>query len=79
MINYTYNQLENTDWVIFNLDRQSTMFILSNERDENGDFLRGLPEHDKMISDFQNTEKLEYFIRLLLDDPGTAFMIYNNL
>jgi hypothetical protein len=79
MINYNYYQLENTDWVIFNLDKESTMFILSDEKDENGNYLRGLPEHGKMIEDFKDKTNLEYFIQLLIDNPSTAFSIYNNL
>ena len=79
MINYSYYQLENTYWIIFNLDKESTMFILSDEKDENGDYLRGLPEHDNMIEDFKDKTNMEYFIQLLIDNPSTAFSIYNNL
>ena len=78
MIKYSYNQIENGDWVITNVDTSSTMFILSDEQAEDGTFLRGLPEHVQMIQDFEDVSKLEYFIQLLIDNPGTAFSIYNN-
>ena len=78
MVNYSYDQIENGDWVITNTDTQSTMFILSDEQDVEGNFVRGLPEHMQMIQDFQNISNLEYFISLLEADPGTAFMIYNS-
>jgi hypothetical protein len=78
-MNYTYTQIENSDWVITNMDTQSTMFILSQEQDADGNFVRGLPEHVQMIQDFQDVTKLEYFINLLLENPATAFSIYNNL
>jgi hypothetical protein len=78
MINYSYNQIGNGDWVITNVNTNSTMFILSDEQDADGTFLRGLPEHAIMIKDFQDVSKLEYFIQLLIDNPGTAFSIYNN-
>jgi hypothetical protein len=78
MIKYSYNQIENGDWVITNVDANSTMFILSDEQAEDGTFLRGLPEHVQMIQDFEDVSKLEYFIQLLIDNPGTAFSIYNN-
>ena len=78
MINYSYNQIENGDWVITNTDTQTTMFILSDEQDANGNFVRGLSEHKQMIQDFKDTSKLEYFISLLEADLGTAFIIYNS-
>jgi hypothetical protein len=77
MINYNYDQIENGDWVITNADTNSTMFILSEEQDIEGSFVRGFPEHAIMIKDFQDTSKLEYFISLLETNPGTAFIIYN--
>ena len=77
MIKYSYEQIENGDWVITNTDTQTTMFILSEEQDENGNFIRGLAEHPQMIKDFQDVSKLEYFISLLETNPGTAFIIYN--
>jgi len=78
MINYSYNQIENGDWVITNVDTNSTMFILSDEQADDGTFLRGLPEHAIMIKDFEDVSKLEYFISLLETNPGTAFTIYNS-
>ena len=77
MIKYSYDQIENGDWVITNVDANSTMFILSDEQAEDGTFLRGLPEHVQMIKDFQDVSKLEYFISLLETNPGTAFTIYS--
>ena len=77
MIKYSYDQIENGDWVITNTDTQTTMFILSDEQAEDGTFVRGLPEHAIMIKDFQDVSKLEYFISLLEANPGTAFTIYN--
>lgn len=35
--------------------------------------------HAKMIEDFRDESKLEYFKQLLEQDPNTAFTIYNNL
>ena len=35
--------------------------------------------HAKMIEDFKDESKLEYFKQLLDADPNTAFSIYNNL
>jgi hypothetical protein len=78
MINYSYDQIENGDWVITNSDTQSTMFILSDEQADDGTFLRGFPEHSVMIKDFQDVSKLEYFISLLQADPSTAYQIYLN-
>ena len=78
MINYSYDQIENGDWVITNLDTQSTLFILSDEQDADGNFVRGFAEHVIMIKDFQDVSKLEYFISLLEINPGTAFTIYNS-
>jgi hypothetical protein len=78
MIKYSYDQIENGDWVITNVDTNSTMFILSDEQAEDGTFLRGLPEHVQMIKDFEDVSKLEYFISLLETNLGTAFTIYNS-
>jgi len=35
--------------------------------------------HTKMIDDFKDDKKLEYFKQLLEANPNTAFSIYNNL
>jgi putative heme iron utilization protein len=78
MINYSYDQIENGDWVITNVDTNSTMFILSDEQAEDGTFVRGFPEHIQMIKDFEDVSKLEYFISLLETNAGTAFTIYNS-
>lgn len=78
MINYSYDQIENGDWVITNVDTNSTMFILSDEQAEDGTFVRGFPEHIQMIKDFEDVSKLEYFMSLLETNSGTAFTIYNS-
>jgi hypothetical protein len=54
------------------------MFILSDEQAEDGTFVRGFPEHVQMIKDFVDDKKIKHFVALLLDDPATAFEIYNN-
>ena len=78
MINYSYDQIENGDWVITNVDTNSTMFILSDEQAEDETFVRGFPEHVQMIKDFEDVSKLEYFMSLLETNSGTAFTIYNS-
>jgi hypothetical protein len=35
--------------------------------------------HSKMIEDFKDDKKLDYFKQLLEQDPNTAFTIYNNI
>jgi hypothetical protein len=35
--------------------------------------------HAKMIEDFKDKSKLEYFKQLLEKDSNTAFSIYNNI
>jgi len=35
--------------------------------------------HAKMIEDFKDDTKLDYFKHLLDQDPNTAFTIYNNI
>lgn len=35
--------------------------------------------HAKMIQDFKDEKKLNYFKELLLNNPDTAFTIYNKL
>ena len=35
--------------------------------------------HAKMIEDFKDDKKLEYFKQLLEANPNTAFSIYNNI
>ena len=80
-MNYNYIQLENRDWEL-TLSSNETwgtiIIILSEEQDSEGNFVRGLPEHPKMIQDFQDITKLEYFVSLLTTNPTTAFLIYNN-
>lgn len=80
-MNYTYKQIDNGDWVLTVFTENGViMFILSSDiigDEENPP--RGLPEHVQMIQDFQDSSKLEYFIQLLIDNPGTAFTIYLGL
>ena len=35
--------------------------------------------HAQMIEDFKDESKLEYFKQLLVENPNTAFVVYNNL
>lgn len=77
--NYTYKQLENTDWelTVF-VENQMIMFILSSDviGDENNP-PRGLPEHIQMIQDFQDASNVERFVNLLVANPANAFALYN--
>lgn len=71
---YTYTQISNTDWnLAVYLDNEVIYFSMST------DLEKGLPEHVQMIQDFIDTTKLEYFVQLLIENPATAFTIYNNL
>jgi len=78
-MNYNYTQLENGDWQLQVLvGNDVIVFILSEDLTGTEEIPpRGLPEHTRMIQDFQDTSKLEYFVSLLEADPGTAFTIYN--
>jgi|LakMenE01Jun11ns_1017448.scaffolds.fasta_scaffold9859607_2 hypothetical protein len=77
---YTYKQIENGDWQLLVIVNEiPIVFILSEDLIGTEDTPpRGLPEHIQMIQDFKDVSKLEYFIQLLIDNPGTAFSIYNN-
>ena len=73
-MNYTYRQISDTDWnLAVYLDNEVIYFSMST------DLEKGLPEHAQMIQDFMDTTKLEYFVQLLIENPATAFTIYNNL
>jgi len=73
-MNYTYTQISDTDWnLAVYLDNEVIYFSMST------DLEKGLPEHVQMIQDFIDTTKLEYFVQLLIENPATAFTIYNNL
>jgi len=73
-MSYTYTQIENGDWEL-NVPTTTwgtIFFILSADPE------RGLPQHTQMIQDFINTTNLEYFVQLLIENPATAFTIYNS-
>ena len=73
-MNYTYTQISDTDWnLVVYLGNEVIYFSMST------DLEKGLPEHVQMIQDFIDTTKLEYFVQLLIENPATAFTIYNNL
>jgi len=75
MGSYIYKQINDTDWLIeVNNLNKNICFVLSSNSEI------GLPEHIKMINDFNNDiSKLESFISLLKNNSSTAFLIYNNL
>jgi hypothetical protein len=73
-MNYSYKQISDTDWnLAVYLGDEIIYFSMST------DLEKGLPEHVQMIQDFIDTTKLEYFVQLLIENPATAFTIYNNL
>jgi hypothetical protein len=73
-MNYSYRQISDTDWnLAVYLGNEVIYFSMST------DLEKGLPEHVQMIQDFIDTTKLEYFVQLLIENPATAFTIYNNL
>ena len=61
---YSYNQTENGKIIVVN----NIIFMLDSQDEI----------HVKMITDFEDTAKLEYFVSLLKADPSTAFTIYNS-
>lgn len=63
---YTYLPIENTD--LFELRAGDFIFILDSTD----------PMYDKMIQDFNQSVNIERFITLLIEDPSTAFEIYNS-
>jgi hypothetical protein len=70
---YNYNQINETDWSLEII--KSDAHIIFNLSPVPG---IGHPEHIQMIEDFKDASKLEYFISLLIDNPTTAFSIYNS-
>ena len=71
---YNYNQINETDWSLEVIGLNThIIFSLSPVLGI------GHPEHIQMIEDFKDVSKLEYFVSLLIDNPSTAFSIYNNL
>lgn len=73
-MNYNYNQISETDWalVVIRSEQETICFNMSTDPE------RGFPQHAQMIQDFQDVTKLEYFVSLLLENPSTAFAIYNS-
>ena len=65
-MNYTYAPIY--DSILFELRVNEIIFILDSEDDA----------YSKMIADFVDDKKIKHFVALLLDDPATAFEIYNN-
>lgn len=72
-MNYNYNQISETDWalVVIRSEQETICFNMSTDPE------RGFPQHTQMIQDFQDVTKLEHFVNLLLENPSTAFAIYN--
>lgn len=72
---YNYHQISETDWALTVLrgSQETICFNMSTDPE------RGFAQHVQMIQDFYDTAKLEYFVSLLLEDPSSAFAIYNNL
>ena len=71
---YAYSQISETDWSlsVIRSEQETVCFNLSTDPE------RGFPQHIQMIQDFQDITKLEYFVGLLLENPSTAFTIYNS-
>jgi len=65
-MNYTYAPIHDSS--LFELRVNEIIFILDSEDDA----------YSKMIADFVDDKKIKHFVALLLDDPATAFEIYNN-
>lgn len=55
------------------IEVENIVFILDSNDTEFGNI------HAQMIQDFQDSEKLNYFKSLLIENPSTAFEIYNKL
>lgn len=49
------------------------IFYLNSQDEELGKL------HTKLIEDFKDASKLDYFKQLLDENPNTAFTIYNNI
>jgi len=65
-MNYTYGPIYDT--ALFELRVNEIIFILDSADNA----------YLKMIADFVDDKKIKHFVALLLDDPATAFEIYNN-
>ena len=64
-MNYTYAPIYDSS--LFELRVNEIIFILDSEDDA----------YSKMIADFVDDKKIKHFVSLLLDNPATAFEIYN--
>ena len=64
-MNYTYLPIYESS--LFELRVNEIIFILDSADNA----------YSKMISDFVDDKKIKHFVALLLDDPATAFEIYN--
>jgi hypothetical protein len=71
---YTYSQISETDWAltVVRNEQETICFNMSTDPE------RGFPQHTQMKLDFEDITKLEYFVSLLLENPSTAFSIYNS-
>ena len=65
-MNYTYSPIYDSS--LFELRVNEIIFILDSADNA----------YSKMIADFADDKKIKHFVSLLLDDPATAFEIYNN-
>ena len=62
------------------IEVNNTVFVLNpDDRDEQGNLTELAPIHARMLLDFQDENKLNYFKQLLAENPNTAFIKYNNL
>ena len=70
---YVYSQVSETDWALAVVqgEQETICFNMSTDPE------RGFPQHAQMILDFEDVAKLEYFVSLLLENPSTAFSVYN--
>ena len=64
-MNYTYAPIYDSS--LFELRVNEIIFILDSADNA----------YSKMISDFVDDKKIKHFVALLLDNPATAFEIYN--
>ena len=65
-MNYTYAPIYDSS--LFELRVNEIIFILDSADNA----------YLKMIADFADDKNIKHFVALLLDDPATAFEIYNN-
>ena len=65
-MNYTYAPIYDSS--LFELRVNEIIFILDSADNA----------YSKMIADFVDDKNIKHFVALLLDDPATAFEIYNN-